>query len=80
MTAPRNYGADATRELLRRDELVEHLGWVEFYAHIAREMAGVDDAAGADYGLRKMAAHARAAIAVRNHFADAAKSDEASAA
>ncbi|HKH80850.1 MAG TPA: hypothetical protein VKA03_04445 [Methylovirgula sp.] len=60
--------ADFARRELSRAELIEDLGFVEFYASMRRDFAAIDDAPGADYALRKMAAYARAAIVARNNF------------
>lgn len=49
-------------------ELHEQLGLVAVYANVAQQMLEVGDAAGADYALRRMGAHARAAITARNQL------------
>ena len=76
MNAPQKLVSDATREVLCHEELLEQLGLVAIYAGIAQQLVEVGDAAGSDYALRRMGAHARAAIVARNHL----KGDDAEAA
>lgn len=67
MNAPApNLGA--VNDVLCHQEMHEQLGLVAVYAGIAQQMLEVGDASGADYALRRMGAHARAAIQARNHL------------
>ncbi len=56
------------REALCHQDMIEQLGLIAVYAGIAQQLLDVGDAAGADYALRRMSAHARAAIAAGNHL------------
>jgi hypothetical protein len=67
--------ANLTRQVLSLEELLEQLGLVAVYARIAQQLVEVGDAAGRDYAMRRMGAHARAAIVARNHLVG--KEDEA---
>jgi hypothetical protein len=75
MNAPGQEVADAMRSVLCHEEMIEQLGLVAIYAGIAQQLVEVGDAAGSDYAIRRMGAHARAAVIARNHL----KGDDAEA-
>ena len=56
------------RDVLCHQEMIEQLGLVVIYAGIAQQMIELGDEPGADYALRRIGAHARAAIVARNHL------------
>jgi hypothetical protein len=61
--------AETTRSALCHEELLEQLALVNIYSRVAHELTEIGDGPGADYALRRMGAHARAAIVARNHLA-----------
>ncbi len=68
MNAPlTDIGAIGVADVLCHQEMIEQLGLVAVYAGIAQQMVEVGDEPGADYAMRRMGAHARAAIIARNH-------------
>ncbi len=69
MTAPLlSSVADHARAALCQQEEIEQLYLVANYARIAAELCELGDGPGSDYALRRMGAHARAAISARNHL------------
>jgi|HubBroStandDraft_5_1064220.scaffolds.fasta_scaffold2494329_2 hypothetical protein len=56
------------RDALCHQEMLEQLGLVAIYADVAQQMVEIGDESGADYALRRMATHAKAAITARNHL------------
>jgi hypothetical protein len=54
------------RDALYRQEVIENLEYAAAYANMATEMLEMRDEAGADYFMRKFAAHAKATITYFN--------------
>lgn len=67
---PAPTGAEPVGKWLSQQELLEQLGLVAVYAGIAQQLVEIGDSAGSDYALRRMGAHARAAIVARNFLND----------